>query len=104
MTAEAQIERTFREEHGRVLAALIGQLEFRAGRGCAARRAGQCAGTLGGRRRPAQPRRVVDDRRPAARHRPPAPRGDAERKAAILDPPISQDEPRWTTTRFPTTA
>ena len=47
MTALTQIEATFREEHGRVLAALISQLgDFELAED-AARCAGQCAGTLG---------------------------------------------------------
>lgn len=47
---------------------------LRAGGGRAAGRADQCAGTLGERRRSAQPWRVADDRRQTARHRPLTPR------------------------------
>ena len=48
MTAAEQIERTFREEHGRVLAALISQLgDFALAEDALQDALVQCAGTLG---------------------------------------------------------
>ncbi len=94
MTAAAQIERTFREEHGRVLAALIGQLgDFELAEDAlqdALVNALERWETDGVPRNPGAWLMTVAKRRAIDRLRRAA---TLERKAAILDPPATQDEP-----------
>ena len=95
MTAAAQIETTFREEHGRVLAALISQF----GDFTLAEDALQDALVNALERWeidgvPRNPGAWLTDRRQAPRHRPPAPRGDAGAQSGHPRLPCdTQDEP-----------
>ena len=94
MAAAAQIEKTFREEHGRVLAALIGQLgDFELAEDAlqdALVNALERWETDGVPRNPGAWLMTVAKRRAIDRLRRAA---TLERKAAILDPSATQDDP-----------